>query len=215
MHIEELIRQHGYWMVVFGTLFEGDATMLASSFLASRGYFNIYVVCWLVGITTTIQNQVLYEFARSRGPALAEGTGKMAIHIQKALGWIRKYGALLLFASRFMLGVRSTAGLACGIAQMPRGVFFWTNLAGAIVWTVAFGFAGYSGVSLLATLGADIKKHEVIVAAIVAVVVTLFVLWKSRAEEIVDLFGTAVIIEKWAISGLLRRRNKTSPKSSK
>jgi membrane protein DedA with SNARE-associated domain len=204
--MEELVRQYGYWMVAAGTVVEGDATVITAAFLAHRGYLSLFWVCILAGLTTVIENIALYEVARRQGFQTSQ-------HVEKVLGWVRTRGAPLLFVSRFLIGVRSAAAMACGIARMPRAVFFWTNLAGAVVWTVAMAAAGYSGGHLFTILVDDVKRHEWTVAAILAGTVTVAVLWKTRAAEIVDLFGVAAIIETWAESRLSKRAKKMSPKS--
>jgi len=210
VHIEELVRQYGYWMVAGGTLFEGDATVITAAFLAHRGYLNLAWVCVLAGLATVLQNIALYELARRRGGSLALGTNKTSLRVQKVLGWVRTRGALLLFVSRFLIGVRSAAALACGIAHMPRARFFWTNLAGAVTWTAVMGAVGYSGGHLFTIIVDDVKRHEWTVAAALAGTVTLTVLWKTRAADIVDLFGAAGMIETWAKSELLKHEKKTS-----
>ena len=197
-------------MVAGGTIFEGDATVITASFLAHRGYLNLAWVCVLAGLVTTLQNIVLYEVARRRGGSLAEGTDRTSQRIRAVMGWVRTRGALLLFASRFLLGVRTAVALACGISQLPRARFYWTNLAGAAAWTAAMAFAGYSGGHLFTLLVDDVKRHEWTVAAGLAVVVTIGVLWKTRAAEIADLVGTAGIIEGWAKSELSKHKNNTS-----
>lgn len=189
---------------------EGDATVITAAFLAHRGYLNLTWVCVLAGLTTVVQNLALYELARRQGAALAEGTTRTALQIQKVLGWVRGRGALLLFASRFLLGVRSAAALACGVAKMPRALFFWSNLAGAVVWTVVMAAAGYSGGHLFTILVDDVKRHEWTVAGSLALAVTTTVLWKTRAAEVVDLTIAAGMIEGWAKSRLSKRRKRMS-----
>lgn len=210
MNIEELVRQYGYWMVAGGTLVEGDATVITAAFLAHRGYLNLIWVCVLAGAATTLQNLALYELALRRGGSLAEGTGKTSLRIQRVLSWVQTRGALLLFASRFLLGIRSAAALACGVAKMSRARFFWTNLAGAVAWTGVMAAAGYSGGHLFTILVDDVKRHEWTVAAGLAVAITFGVLWKTRAAEVVDLTIAAGMIEGWAKSGFSKRKKKTS-----
>ncbi|MEO5924371.1 MAG: VTT domain-containing protein [Bryobacteraceae bacterium] len=208
--MEELVRHYGYWMVAAGTVVEGNATVITASFLAHRGYLNLLWVCALACFVTVVENVGLYELARRRGGSLAEGTSKTALHIQTVLGWVRTRGALLLFASRFIFGIRSAAALACGIAKMPRGLFLWTNLAGAVAWTAVMAIAGYSGGHLFSILVADVRRHEWTVAAAVAATVTVTVLWKSHGSDVVDVFGAAFIIEGWPTPRLLQRKKKTS-----
>ncbi len=195
--MEELVRQYGYWMVVAGTVVEGDATVITAAFLAHRGYLSLLGVCLLAGITTVLENIALYEFALRRGSSLEQGSDKTSLRIHKVLGWVRTRGALLLFVSRFLIGIRSAAALACGIARMPRGTFFWSNLSGAIVWTIVMAAVGYSGGHLFTILVDDVKRHEWTVAAALAASVTVFMLWKTHASDIVDI---ATIIKRWPTS---------------
>ena len=184
-------------MVAAGTIVEGDATVITAAFLAHRGYLSLLWVCLLAGVTTVVENVALYEVALRRDASLAQGTDKTSLRVQKVLGWVRTRGALLLFASRFLLGLRSSAALACGIARMPRSTFFWTNLAGAVAWTAAMAAAGYSGGHIFTILVDDVKRHEWTVAAVFTTSVTVFVLWKTHASDIVDI---ATIIKRWPTS---------------
>ncbi len=137
--------------------------------------------------------------ALRRGASLAEGTDKTSLRVQKVLGWVRTRGALLLFGSRFILGLRSAAALACGIARMPRATFFWTNLAGAAAWTAAMAAAGYSGGHVFSILVDDVERHEWTVAAVLAASVDVVVLWKTHGSDIVDL---TTMIKRWPKSEL-------------
>lgn len=177
-------------MVAGGTLVEGDATVITAAFLAHRGYLSLPWVCFVAGLMTTLQSLALYEIALRRGGAIAEGPSRTAQRIQRVLGWVRARGGLLLFASRFLLGVRSAAALACGVAGMPRARFFWTNLAGAAVWSAVFAAIGYSGGHLFTILVDDVQRYEWTIATLLAASVTVGVLWKTRAAEVVDLVVT-------------------------
>ncbi|MEO8098876.1 MAG: DedA family protein [Acidobacteriota bacterium] len=213
--MEELLRQYGYWMVIAGTLVQGDATAITSAFLAHHGYFSLTWVCVLVTVTTMVENVVFYEIARWRGETLIQGTDKMSLHIQSVLGWVRTKGALLVIGSRFLVGLRAASALACGMSRMSRLKFFWSNLAGAVIWTGVMVGVGYSGGKLFSALATNFKRHELLMAGILAALVTIAVLWKTRGAEVVDLYETTVIIEKWAESGLKKRRKKKSRSSSK
>ncbi|MEP6960938.1 MAG: VTT domain-containing protein [Acidobacteriota bacterium] len=213
--MEELLRQYGYWMVIAGTLVQGDATAITAAFLAHRGIFSLTWVCTLLVLTTALENVVLYEIARTRGDAWAIGTDRMSRRIQTVLGWVRTRGIVLVVGSRFLLGLRAAAALACGIAHMPRAKYYWANLMGAVVWTTVMVIAGYSGGYVFSALAADFRRHELLVAMVLAAVVTIAVLWKTRGAEIVDLYGTTVMIERWAESGLSKRRKRMFRSSSK
>jgi membrane protein DedA with SNARE-associated domain len=138
-------------------------------------------------VTTVVENQVLYQVALARGPALLHGTDRKTAHLRKVLGWVQKRGALFLFVSRFLVGLRTAAALACGVAQMPKARFFWTNILGAIVWTGVMAAVGWSGGHLFHTLVDDVKRHEWRAAGVLAVTVFLLVTWRSKGWDWRDL----------------------------
>jgi membrane protein DedA with SNARE-associated domain len=41
MHVEQLVQQYGYPMILLGTLFEGQPVMLFGGFAAHRGYLDL------------------------------------------------------------------------------------------------------------------------------------------------------------------------------
>ncbi len=187
MTIDQLVQAYGYWMVMAGTVFEGDATVISAAFLAHRGYLHLGWICTVASVTTTLQNQLLYQLARKRGPALMTGTDRKAEHLRNVMGWVQRRGALFLFASRFLVGFRTAAALACGVADMPRATFFWTNLTGAIAWSIVMAAIGWSGGHLFRTLVDDVKRHEWTAAGVLVLVVFLLVLWRSRGWDWRDL----------------------------
>lgn len=189
MTIDALVQEYGYWMVMAGTVFEGDATVISAAFLAHRGYLHLGWICAISAATTTVQNLVLYHLARSRGSRLLIGPDRKAAHLRKVLGWVQKRGALFLFASRFLVGLRTAAALACGVAEMPRVRFFWVNLVGAMTWSIVMAAIGWSGGHVFPALVADVKRHEWTAAGALALVVFLLVMWRSRGWDWRDLLS--------------------------
>ncbi len=174
----DLIQHYGYWMVLAGTIFEGDATLVTAAFLAHRGYLSLAVVCLLSGGSTVVANVFLYEAGRRQGARLASERA------EKILGWVRARGSLLLLASRFLFALRSAIALACGVAQMPRARFYWVNLAGAVLWVGALAGAGYSGGRLFTLLVDDVKRHEWTAAAVIGLTVCVIALWRSHGRDV-------------------------------
>lgn len=178
--IELELRRHGYLFEFLGTWIEENATLLTSAFLARRGYFDIVLVILVAFAGTAVMNQVLFEVGRRKGPGWLRSMPKAAARIEVVRLWIERYGAASIFASRFAIGFRTLVPFACGALGMARARFTLGNIGGASVWALSFGAAGYAGGHILTLLLADIREHEILVAAAIATVTLAVVLWRRR-----------------------------------
>ena len=65
--MELLLLKYGYLLLFAGVIVEGEAVLIAGSFLASRGYFNIGTVALVALAANTLSAQFYYTAARVRG----------------------------------------------------------------------------------------------------------------------------------------------------
>ena len=71
--MELLLLKYGYLLLFAGVIVEGEAVLIAGSFLASRGYFNIGTVALVALAANTLSAQFYYTAARVRGRRWFEG----------------------------------------------------------------------------------------------------------------------------------------------
>lgn len=178
---------YGYLFIILGTVVEGDATLLTAAFLAHRGYFRLSWVLIVAGLSTTVASQVYYVAARRAGDRVLGRLGGNAQRFAQIAAWSRRRSSLLIVASRFMIGFRTLIPLVCGVVGVPSGRFALWNAAGAALWTITFGLAGYLGGHALAILMEDIRRHEKVLAALVALTTASIILLKSRGTDVRDL----------------------------
>ena len=182
--IQHYLVQYGYAILFFGTIVEGDATLLSASFLAHRGYFRLVAVVVLAAAATTMANQFYFWISRTRGKALLESKATQDPRYARLESWVRRRGVLLLLLSRFFYGLRTAIPAVCGAVGMPPLTFFVTNLAGAILWSLLFGLAGYLGGHALALLLDDIRRHEWFVALLLLSGGLGLILWKTHGSDL-------------------------------
>src|SRR5215213_11804718 len=65
--LTELVLRYGYLMVFVGVLVEGDATLVAASFLAHRGELALSAVMAIAAVTSVTMNQVYFRLGRRHG----------------------------------------------------------------------------------------------------------------------------------------------------
>ena len=80
--------------------------MLTAAFLAHRGYFCLAWVMIVAALSTLPASHSYFLLARRHGVRLLETAGKGA-KAGRIIAWSRQRGALLLIASRFMIGFRT------------------------------------------------------------------------------------------------------------
>jgi len=175
----DLFVRYGYAMVVVGTLVEADPTLLAATFLAHRGYFNLRTVLLLALLTTIAVNQGYFWLARRYRDRLVSGSRRRLV-VERVSGWLQRLGIPVVIASRFVYGCRIAVPVACGSTGMSGWRFTAADVTGAVIWTGVFGLAGRAISHLLEVLIADVHRHEIAVAFGILGAGTLALWWRAR-----------------------------------
>ena len=63
--------------------------------------------------------------------------------ISRSLAWIRRYGLGMVYANRFISGLRSVIALASGMSKLPIGKTVLAASISSVVWTILMVMAGY------------------------------------------------------------------------
>ena len=141
--LTELVLRYGYLMVALGVLVEGDATLVAASFLAHRGELDLFAVMAIAAATSLTMNQVYFRLGRRHGiERVAKADGRRLF--STILRHTKKHAILLVLASRYVFGFRMAIPMTVGALGMSARKFFVADLCGSIVWVVGLGLTGYA-----------------------------------------------------------------------
>ncbi|PYS40965.1 MAG: hypothetical protein DMG14_08765, partial [Acidobacteria bacterium] len=83
-----LLLKYGYLLLFAGVIVEGEAILIAGSFLASRGYFNIGTVALVALAANTLSAQLYYTAARVRGRRWFEDRFPEKSPYRKVIQWV-------------------------------------------------------------------------------------------------------------------------------
>lgn len=150
-------QQYGYYIVFFGLLLEnsafiglvmpGETVLLAASFFAAQGKFNIVLVIIYGILGAIIGNNIGYFLGLRGGRAFIERFGhRLRIsdkRITAAEEYFDSHGGKTVFVGRFASGIRVFVSLLAGASRMNYGKFFLYTLLAVVVWTVGIGIVGY------------------------------------------------------------------------
>lgn len=128
----------------------GDTVVVFAAYLAGRGaldWLPVYVATCLGGTAGFV---LMYVIGRWQGRGFQQGGGWRARvfpqrRLQRAERWLRRYGAWLVLANRFLSGVRSVIALSAGFAGLG-----WVTVAGLGLLSMALwnGLLLYAGLAL-------------------------------------------------------------------
>jgi membrane protein DedA with SNARE-associated domain len=177
--LTELVMRYGYLMVAAGVMVEGDATLATASFLAHRGYLNLYLVMLVAGAASIAINQTYFWIGRKQGLKRLDHTGTRPF-LKNVLVFARKHSIWLTLTSRFVFGIRIAISIACGASGMSPLTYFVSDIAGAVIWTVSIGFFGYAIGELAQQFGADLKQYEWWIVAILMGLIVLGEWYRQR-----------------------------------
>lgn len=166
--LAELFVHYGYAMVFAAAAVEGDATLLAATFLAHRGYLRLDLVIVIAALGTIAANQAYFHLARRYGQERVAAMRANRLY-GRVLDWMSRYGVQLVAVSRFMYGFRIAVPVAAGVAGMPALRFTVVDTLGAAVWALAIGLAGYAIGHALDYLVEDLRRHEWWIAGVLLV----------------------------------------------
>lgn len=96
-----------------------------------------------------------------------------------------RHGGKVVFFGRFVSILRTYAAFLAGVSRMQWRRFFAYNASGAVVWSVAFGLAGYFGQAAFKKLSTPIDIALGILALAAIVGISRFI--RSHSQRLADL----------------------------
>src|SRR6476660_4085910 len=129
----ELLKRYGLWAVFFGTMIEGDLTLLFSGVLARAGLFT-FEEAFAVGMAGGFVGDSLSYMigARFRGKARTwHFFIRARPRVEKLMG---RFGVLSVFIVKYVYGLRTTSAISCGLAHFGFVKFAALTLASCAVW---------------------------------------------------------------------------------
>lgn len=158
--------------LLIGVFLPGDSVLFTAGFLASQGFFDIWLLTPMMFVAAVLGDSVGYMFGSKVGPKLFKREDSIFFHkkhLVRAKNFYDKYGGKTITIARFLPVVRTFAPIVAGIAEMPYKKFLLFNLLGGFLWAVCLPALGYF-------LGNVIPSVDKYLLPIVAAIVVLSVL---------------------------------------
>jgi membrane protein DedA with SNARE-associated domain len=199
MHVEQLIAQYGYPVILVGTLFEGQPIMLFGGFAAHRGYLDL--VPWVIlagAVGNFLGFQAWFLAGRRFGRPLIDRRPQWAESVAKVQDWLGRFESLLIVAIRFMPGFDTVGTVAIGMSRVGATRFTMLNALGALLWAAILASCGYLLGNLLELVLGDLATVE---KPLLIGLVVLTVVWVVYRQSKNHLSGGAAGDEPGKRSG--------------
>jgi membrane protein DedA with SNARE-associated domain len=188
----ELLQRYGLWAVFFGTMIEGDLTLLFSGVLARAGLFTFEEALAVGTAGGFIGDSLSYMIgARFRGRARSlQFFVRARPRIERLM---RRFGVLSVFIVKYVYGLRTTSAMFWGLAQFGFLKFALLTLASCVVWVGLLSGLGFTFATGIETLIGDLKRIQIILLVVVVVVATVYIISRFERrviEEEKEFFST-------------------------
>ena len=132
--------------LLFGFFFPGDSLLFTAGFLASQGYFPIWILVFGCTLAAILGDNVGYMFGKRLGVKIFSKEDSFFFnkkHIETTKAFYEKHGRKTIILARFVPVVRTFAPILAGVGKMNYRDFLFFNIFGGILWTFGLILLGY------------------------------------------------------------------------
>ncbi|GAB6196563.1 VTT domain-containing protein [Lysobacter xanthus] len=222
-----LFARYGYAVVVAAVLLEnagvpapGHTVVLAGGALAQQGHLSLTVLLACAILAAIAGDTAGYWIGRRGGRTFLLRHGPKVrltpARLERAEQFFARHGAKTVVIGRFITGLQTVVALLAGSSGMPWWRFFRFNVAGAIVWGLSYGLAGYFFGASWHVLEKWVGRAGIFLVAALALGALVFHVRKRRSEAepndthlagstIQTLAGAGAVVASLALCATLSR----------
>ena len=187
--VQPLLQRYGYGAAFAAVMAEGmgiptpgQTLLMAGALEAAEGRMSIALLLILVTTAATLGNSIGYAIGRWGGRV---ALNKLKVNPQRQQhldDLFKRHGGVVILLARFLDGLRQLNGIVAGVLRMPWWTFTAYNVAGAVLWTCAWGLGTYYLGRDIHFIAAFFHRHRplLLVLGATAFVALLMYLLRSR-----------------------------------
>lgn len=128
------LKEYGYPILFLWSILEGELGLIMGGIMSHTGDMNLFVAIFVAGLGGFTGDQIYFYIGRFN-----KGYIQRKLHTQRrkfaiAHLLLRKYGWPIIFAQRYMYGLRTVIPMSIGITKYPGQQFAIINLLSAWAW---------------------------------------------------------------------------------
>jgi membrane protein DedA with SNARE-associated domain len=188
----ELLQRYGLWAVFFGTMIEGDLTLLFSGVLARAGLFT-FEEALLVGTAGGFVGDTISYMIGARFRSRARSLHFFARARPRVERLMKRFGVLSVFIVKYVYGLRTASAMFWGLAHFGFLRFIPLTIASCFVWVGLLAGLGFTFATGVEKLIGDLRRIQIILLVVAIIVGTVYVITRFERrviEEEKEFFAT-------------------------
>lgn len=130
-----------------GLLVPGESVVVVAGFLAFQGTLDLGKCLWAVMLGAVLGDSAGFGLGNALGRRYFEKHRRLLLlkekHVRIVDGYFDRHGGKTVFFGRFIGLLRAMAPFVAGMSRMPYRRFAPYNIAGCLLWSLAFTLLGY------------------------------------------------------------------------
>ncbi len=168
-----------------------DISIIAGGIISGLGYTNVHIMCIVSFFGVLAGDIIVYSLGRYFGEQIfSRKIGKKLLSnswYDNILKSFQKNGKMVLFAARFMPGLRAPIFLTAGITKFTGyGTFILIDGFAALISVPVWTYLGFYGASNMDVLLKWMKNTKIGIVIVLAVVIVVYFIGKLFKKKIVE-----------------------------
>ncbi len=129
-----LMKEYGYIILFSWSILEGESGLIMAGLLCTTGDMNLYLAIFVAGLGGFVGDQIYFYIGRyNKSFVHTKFKGQRRKFALSHL-LLKKYGWPIIFAQRYMYGMRTIIPISIGLTRYNAKTFAFINLISAWCW---------------------------------------------------------------------------------
>ncbi len=148
-----LLKEYGYIVLFVWSILEGELGLIMAGMLSYAGHMSLPIAIFVAGLGGFTGDQIYFYIGRYSKKYIHKKFKRYRRKFAIAHLLLQKYGWPIIFAQRYLYGLRTVIPMSIGLTRYSAKKFAFINLISAWVWAaITILLAYYFGEELISVL---------------------------------------------------------------
>jgi len=129
-----LLKMYGYVILFAWSILEGELGLIMAGLMSHEGSMNLYIAIFVAGLGGFVGDQIYFYIGRFNKSYVHKKFSGQRRKFALAHLLLQKYGWPIIFAQRYMYGMRTIIPISIGLTRYSAKMFAFINLLSAWCW---------------------------------------------------------------------------------